>query len=223
MDYLQIIIVLLLIFVVIFAIMDHVNMLRRNVFKELFTNYYTSRYSSDIPLGNISAQTSIVDDLKHYDINPTYNGESAVPSLDKIEGGMANLDGLDGSGSGPVYSNVYTEKMPKFNDLSGAIPDGSLGPDGGFGPDKSTFRNGGPIKGLPDNTLGVVPLLAEDTYPTSIHGIQIYKHDTSTKPYGDPHIPYTYYYLENDNINQPCKLNSDCKNSKCSESGFCRY
>ncbi len=39
----------------------------------------------------------------------------------------------------------------------------------------------------------------------------------------DIHKGFTYYYLETDNINQPCKKHMDCPTMKCSESGFCKY
>ena len=38
-----------------------------------------------------------------------------------------------------------------------------------------------------------------------------------------PYLPSTYWYLDGDDINKPCKSNADCKTNKCSMSGFCQY
>jgi len=232
MDYFGLVISTLLIIVVIFAIMDHINKSKQDIVEELFTSYVASRYShsskpDDPSFGTVSAQKSIVDELKHYDANPKYSDENTKQepidgSMGGMDGGMANLDGLDGGGSGPTHSGfrIYRESATPFTDLSGGKPDGSLGPEGGFGPDRSAYINGGgPIKDLPDNTLGVVPIFAENKYGQSIHGEKIQNHESNA----DPYKPFTYYYLENDNINQPCKSDADCKTSKCSESGYCRY
>ncbi len=177
------------------------------------------------------------DDFGDATIEETVQGD-----MDSV-GGMSGLDNLDGTGTGPMGSGYiqYNVKHNQYSDLSGGRPDGSYapGPPGGFsnldgprdgggsGPDQSGYKQGGgPIPDLPDRTLGVIPVTepgGDEGYPNQARGMQPYNVASPRGDHGEISKPYTYYYLESDNINIPCKSDKDCGTTKCSESGFCRY
>jgi len=162
-------------------------------------------------------------------------------------GGMAGLDGLDGGGSGPMGSGFRNIIIDAQSYPLTGRPDGSLGMTpstvggflnmdngldaGGSGPPGSAFGTAvSTIANLPDNSItGGRNLIVEpggnEEYPNHTHGQHMYRQKTpgSDSEHGSVEKPYTYYYLENDNINEPCKSDADCKSSRCSESGFCKY
>lgn len=174
-----------------------------------------------IPLANIAKITPSVVAEKEMEI---------CLEIRDIEGGMSNLDGLDGSGTGKMGSGFTRETIQSipFPDLTTGKPDEKEGglsnldaprDKYGFGDNKST---GGPVPGLADYIIGVIPVMATSV-ESHAHGEKIYAQENMYSKHGDINTSYTYWYLEGDNINKPCKFNSDCQNTKCSESGFCKY
>jgi hypothetical protein len=206
------IIILLLCITIIILYFDS---LKRAVMKELF---FSTHDASDF--GDVG------------DIDIILQGDM------KSEGGMSNLDNLDGTGTGPMGSGFNKENTvyQPYPDLSGGTPDGSYAPGppgglsldsvndaGGSGPEKSAYQTGGgPLPNIPDKILGVQPTLTKP-YEELAHGTKTYNEKAPDGEHGDISKPSTYYYLEGDNINRPCKNDKDCGNTQCSESGFCRY
>jgi len=198
----------------------HFNVLKKEVMRERFnTEYIKSLFGS---AGDL--ETVIQGDMKS-------------------EGGMSDLDNLDGTGTGPMGSGYrpYNVQEHQFPDLSGGTPDGTwtVGPAGGFSSLDGTLNAAGSglmrsaydvksvlVQNVPDHTLGVNPVTepgGDENYPNQAHGIHTYNVKAPTGEHGEISKPSTYYYLEGDNINVPCKSDKDCGNTKCSESGFCRY
>ena len=138
-----------------------------------------------------------------------------LPGDNLSEGGMSNLDDLDGTGSGPMGSAYpkYDKMETTYPDLSGGKPDGSLETE------TVCTKNEEATPKLADYTLGV----PEQPVTQKSTGVVISNTKAQSTDYGEIDKPYTYYYLENDNINKPCKTDADCGGTKCSEAGFCRY
>jgi len=228
MEILLKILVILLLIACIIILMLQYNALKHAALKELFNQPFPHN-----DFGAATIETVVQGDMKSV-------------------GGMSGLDNLDGTGSGPMgsgymdISGSYPDLSgayygQRYTDLSGGRPDGSYapGPPGGFsnldgtrdgggsGPDQSSYINGGgPIPNLTDRTLGVIPVNepgGDEDYPNQAHGMHPYNVESPRGDHGEISKPYTYYYLEGDNINVPCKSDKDCGNTKCSESGFCRY
>lgn len=219
-------IIIMLVILVIFVVMDNLNYMRYNIIQEILQSYILSKHSN---VSTNSGNKSCVIKLTQYYIEPTYVSEEDKSEINYSSvGGMDNIDGLDGGGSGKkIYDfKQYSEPAKPYDDISSGKPDGSMGQDGGFG-QEINFKESKLIQDLPDRTLGVQTINEQDGshgYPSQVHGQQIYKNElTDGEQYGDPYKGFTYYYLENDNINAPCKSDKDCKSSKCSNSGFCKY
>ena len=158
------------------------------------------------------------------------NAEEIHLKITDLQGGMSNIDGLDGTGTGKMGSGFTRETIQSvpFPDLTTGKPDetegglSNMNPPRdryGFGDDKST---GGPIPGLQDYVIGVVPVMAASV-ESHAHGEKLYAQENIYNKHSDIKTAYTYWYLEGDNINKPCKFNSDCGNTRCSEAGFCKY
>lgn len=121
-------------------------------------------------------------------------------------GAMIGLDDLDGTGTGSKQIAPQEPQQQPFPPSDSGKPDGSYAP----GPD--TTLTG-------DHTLGFHPINVK-SFAELTHGNQ---NGNQYNAQGDINNPYTYYYLETDNINKPCKKHIDCPTMKCSESGFCKY
>jgi len=94
----------------------------------------------------------------------------------------------------------------------------------GSGPMGSGFKTH--IVQNPNEIPGIVPVTepgGDEDYPKQAHGMHTYNVASPRSDHGEIIQPYTYYYLEGDNINKVCKSDADCGTTKCSESGFCRY
>lgn len=221
MDLLKKILLVGLIFVFVIIISMQFNVLKQEVMREWFL------------VDMIKSTLSSAGDL-----------EIVIQGDMKSEGGMSNLDNLDGTGTGPMGSGYKTYDLSgatPFPDLSGGQPDGTwlVGPAGGFTSLDGTLNAAGAglmgsaydaknifVENPPDRTLGVVPVTepgGDEGYPNQARGMEPYNVPSPRGENGEISKPYTYYYLETDNINVPCKSDKDCGNSKCSESGFCKY
>ena len=217
MEILKKIFSILLVILLIIIIMMYFRLLKSEVVRELFLS---SLYLASYPEDDFGAATT----------------ESLVQGDMKSVGGMSGLDNLDGTGTGqigfPEY-NVQAKPYPKPNE---GKPDGSYaeGPSGGLsemdgsrdgggsGQMGSSYENGIPLPEYPNSTIGVVPINVPSIEEIS-HGMHVYSEKAPSGEHGDVHAPFTYYYLEGENINAPCKSDKDCGTTKCSESGFCRY
>lgn len=212
MDLLIKILLLVLLIECIVIVTMHFNVLKKAVLKELFN---TSKYLT--PGDDFGAATI----------------ESVVQGDMKSTGGMSGLDNLDGTGTGPIMNyQTQTTYNPPFPETDAGKADGSYapGPDGGYlvgdgggsGPDKSAYLfGGGPIPNLPNKTLGLIP-----NPPPTMEQVSHNTHTYTGEPTGlngEIDKSYTYYYLEGDNINKPCKSDNDCQPAVCSQSGFCKY
>lgn len=212
MDLLIKILVLVLLFECIVIVTLQFNNLKKAVLKELFNN---SKYLT--PGDDFGAATI----------------ESVVQGDMKSTGGMSGLDNLDGTGTGPVMDfQPNAIKSQVYPTIDAGMADGSYAPGpaggylagdgGGSGPDKSAYLfGGGPIPNLPNKTFGLVPNLAPSLDELS-HNTRTYTGEPEEN-HGKIDKSYTYYYLEGDNINKPCKSDNDCQPAKCSQSGVCKY
>ena len=213
------------------------NALRAAALKELFNQPYPQN-----DFGAATIESVVQGDMK------SVGGMSGLDNLDGTGTGPMGSGYLDLSGAYADLSGNQrypdlsgNQRYPRYPDLSGGRPDGSYapGPHGGFsnldgirdaggsGPDQSGYINGGgPIPNLPERTIGIVPVTepgGDEGYPNQARGMEPYNVPSPRGDHGEISKPYTYYYLESDNINVPCKSDKDCGTSKCSESGFCKY
>ena len=117
------------------------------------------------------------------------------------EGAMSDLDDLDGTGTGSKPTVPYTVTHQPFPEPDSGKPNGS------YPPLCNTTLTEGRTHNM--ETLGTQP------------SVKSFDHQYNAQ--GDINKPNTYYYLETDNINKPCKKHMDCPAMKCSESGFCKY
>jgi hypothetical protein len=157
-------------------------------------------------------QTMKISTKEGFEALPLEANLKSAGDLDKIvqgdmksEGGMSNLDNMDGTGTGPdvkVEPEVKADAKPY---PTTGKPEAAFGkPEAAFGkPDGSLFKaqafgSGGPIPDLPDMTLGVVPISeqgGEHGYPKQTHGVRIFKGQPKGE-HGDVNDPNTYSYLD---------------------------
>jgi hypothetical protein len=136
----------------------------------------------------------------------------------KSEGGMSNLDNLDGTGSGPEPEAEAALGKPEAEAALGkpeaeaalgkpeaalGKPEAALGkPEAALGkPEDYIYKNepfGSTGQNLTDMTLGVVPMTepgGEHGYPKQTHGVRLFK-SYAQGEYGEVNNPNTYSYIE---------------------------
>jgi hypothetical protein len=217
MEILKKIFAIFLLILLIIIVMMYFRLLKSEVIRELFLS---SLYLLEQEQDDFGAATT----------------ESIVQGDMKSEGGMSGLDNMDGTGTSEVGFQTYTTQAKPYPKPDEGKPDGSYadGPAGGLskidgsrdgggsGQMGSSYENGVNLPIYPNSTIGVIPVNVPSIEEVS-HGMNVYSEKPPSGEQGDVHAPFTYYYLEGENINKPCKSDNDCGTTKCSESGFCRY